>query len=164
MNDRNFDKKILPLSDQLYRFALSILRDSENAKDCVQDLFVKLIEKERKWETMDNPKPFLMCILRNQCIDRLRLVKPEEALPQDIIQDQPNPHQKMEQKESMKMIKQYIGTLPEIQRTIIHLRDIEGLEIAEITEIVSMTENAVYVNLSRARQKIREKLNYLNNK
>ncbi|MDL2296834.1 sigma-70 family RNA polymerase sigma factor [Bacteroidales bacterium OttesenSCG-928-B11] len=164
MNDKNFARKILPLSDQLYRFALSILKDSENAKDCVQDLFVKMIEKDRRWEEMDNPKSFLMFVLRNQCIDRLRTTKSHESTDLELVNHAPNPHQKMEQKESMRMIKQYIGTLPEIQRTIIHLRDIEGLEIAEITEIVSMTENAVYVNLSRARQKIREKLNYLNNK
>lgn len=164
MNDRNFDKKILPLSDQLYRFALSILKDGESAKDCVQDFFVKMIEKERRWEEMENPKPFLMFILRNQCIDKLRTSRSHEPHDSDLLCNDVNPHQQMEQKDTMKIIKRHIEALPEIQRTIIHLRDVEGFEISEITKIVSMTENAVYVNLSRARQKIREKLNHLNDK
>jgi RNA polymerase sigma-70 factor (ECF subfamily) len=53
---------------------------------------------------------------------------------------------------------QLIDKLPELQRTIIHLRDVEGLEISEYAPITATTENAVSVNLSRARQKLRKEL------
>ena len=51
-----------------------------------------------------------------------------------------------------------IDNLPELQRTIIRMRDVEEMEISEIAYITSLTENAVSVNLSRARQKIREQI------
>ena len=53
---------------------------------------------------------------------------------------------------------QIIQTLPEQQRSIIQLRDIEGYDFEEIAELLDMNENAVRVNLSRARKKIRESL------
>jgi len=49
-----------------------------------------------------------------------------------------------------------IDLLPEMQRAIIRMKDVEEMEVAEIAEIMSITENAVTVNLSRARKKLRE--------
>jgi len=57
-----------------------------------------------------------------------------------------------------------IDDLPELQRTVIRMRDVEGMELSEIADITSLSENAVTVNLSRARQKIREKIIYEQNR
>lgn len=79
-------------------------------------------------------------------------------LDENLIATMPNPHQLIEQKDMTNYVKQLIDKLPELQRTIIHLRDVEGLEISEIATITATTENAVSVNLSRARQKLRKEL------
>ena len=55
-------------------------------------------------------------------------------------------------------IRVMIDCLPELQRTIIRMRDVEGMEISEIAFVTTLSENAVSVNLSRARQKIREQI------
>jgi RNA polymerase sigma-70 factor (ECF subfamily) len=98
--------------------------------------------------------------MRNLCLDWLRTRKSDYDVPLDenLIASAPNPHQLMEQKDLTNYVKQLIDKLPELQRTIIHLRDVEGLEISEIAAITSISENAISVNLSRARQKLRTEL------
>jgi RNA polymerase sigma-70 factor (ECF subfamily) len=55
----------------------------------------------------------------------------------------------------------FINELPEKQKTVIHLKDVEDFDVAEISEILEMEQNAVRVNLMRARQKVKEKIQKL---
>ncbi len=64
----------------------------------------------------------------------------------------------METNDTYKKIRELIDLLPEQQRMIIHLRDVEGYAFVEISEIMGLTENTIRVNLSRARKKIREEM------
>jgi RNA polymerase sigma-70 factor (ECF subfamily) len=59
---------------------------------------------------------------------------------------------------SVELVKKAIAELPDLQRTIIHLRDIEQLEYEEIAEATQMNVNAIRVNLSRARKKVRDEI------
>jgi RNA polymerase sigma-70 factor (ECF subfamily) len=65
----------------------------------------------------------------------------------------------VEQQDLVDRVKQLMALLPEQQRTVIHLRDVEDLEFDEIAQITGLTENAIKVNLSRARQRVRELFN-----
>jgi RNA polymerase sigma-70 factor (ECF subfamily) len=160
MDKDAFDNKVLMLSEQLYRMAKSILLDEELAKDCVQDLYLKLWEKRTTLNEIENMPAFAMKVLRNICLDKLRkkIEITIEIQEYTSVHDHKPLHETIEQKDMMRLIKQYINRLPELQKTIVRLRDVEGFEIKEIAEITSSTENAVMANLSRARQKIR---NYL---
>lgn len=76
----------------------------------------------------------------------------------DIIYNAPDPYLQTEQMDMVSRIRIMIDKLPELQRTIIRLRDVEGIEMSEISEITGVSLNAATVNLSRARQKIREQI------
>ncbi len=154
---RHFEQKILPWQSKIYRFALSILKDEEWAKDAVQDVFIKVLESGEEWKSVQNHKPWLMRMTRNHCIDFLRCHYPAYEI-QEQRQARIDIHKELEEKEMMQIIRELVEQLPEMQRTVMHLRDIEEFEIKEIAEIAGITENAVTVNLSRARQKIREKI------
>lgn len=158
MNNSQFSSRILTLSDMLFRLARSILKNEVEAEDAVQNLNLKLWEKRHLLENVDNVQAFAMRSMRNLCIDIVRQQKYTEEVKNDIIYDAPDPYLLMEQMDMVSRIRIMIDSLPELQRTIIRLRDVEGFELTEIAEITSISQNAVMVNLSRARQKIREQI------
>jgi RNA polymerase sigma-70 factor (ECF subfamily) len=163
MDKNTFSNKILVFSDQLYRMANSILLDEETAKDCVQDFYLKLWEKRNTLHKVEKLSTFIMKSMRNLCLDKLRKKREVDI---EISECKLKPshvslHETLEQKDMIKLITQYINQLPELQRTIIRLRDVEGFEIKEIAFIIASNENAVTVNLSRARQKVRDKIKKL---
>jgi len=157
MDSNTFSNKILIFSDKLYRMANSILLNEEDAKDCVQDIYLKLWEKRNRLNKVENLSVFVMKSMRNLCLDKLRKNREIdlETAKCELNPDQVSLQENLEQKDMTKLIIQYINQLPELQRTIIRLRDVEGFEIKEIAYITSSNENAVTVNLSRARTKIR---------
>ena len=160
MDSTQFNVKILSLSDKLFRLAKSMLRNTEAAQDAVQDLSMKLWEKRKQLDEVENVPAFTMRAMRNLCLDTIRKQGDEDELPAEFEFVAPNPHQQAEQKDLAGRVRDMIDNLPELQRTIIRMRDVEGMEISEIAYITSIKENAVTVNLSRARQKIRDKILY----
>lgn len=160
MDTKQFNIQILPLSDKLFRLAKSILRNAEAAQDAVQELNLKLWEKRSKLNEVENVPAFTMRAMRNLCLDTIRQQRDEDELPAEMEFVELNPHQQIEQKDLATQVRKMIDDLPELQRTIIRMRDVEGMEISEIAYVTLLTENAVSVNLSRGRQKIREKIIY----
>lgn len=158
MDPKQFNAQILTLSDKLFRLAKSMLRNADAAQDAVQDLSLKLWEKRDNLDVVENVPAFTMRAMRNLCLDTIRQQRNEDELPAEFELGELNPHQRTEQKDMAGKIREMIDNLPELQRSIIRMRDVEGMEISEIAYITSLTENAVSVNLSRARQKIREKI------
>jgi RNA polymerase sigma-70 factor (ECF subfamily) len=158
MESTQFNQQILNHSDKLFRFAKSILRNEEAAQDAVQELVMKLWEKRSVLDEVENIQAFTMRSMRNLCLDIIRQKRDEDELPVELEFNEPNPYQQTERKDLASKIKRMIDNLPELQRSIIRMRDVEGMEISEIAYITLLTENAVSVNLSRARQKIREQI------
>jgi len=158
MDSIQFNSQILTLSDKLFRMAKSILKDVDAAKDAVQDLNVKLWEKRKTLDEVDNIPAFTLRAMRNLCLDSIKRNRETKEIPPNSEFTEPNPHQQMEQKDMVERIRVMIDCLPELQRTIIRMRDVEGMEISEIAFVTTLSENAVSVNLSRARQKIREQI------
>lgn len=158
MDPKQFNAQILTLSDKLFRLAKSMLRNTDAAQDAVQELSMKLWEKRDNLNEVENVPAFTMRAMRNLCLDTIRQQKDIIELPPESEYIEPNPYQQTERSDMVTQIKNLIDNLPDLQRTIIRMRDVEGMEIAEIAYITTLTENAVSVNLSRARQKIREKI------
>lgn len=158
MDSAQFKNHILGLRDRLFRFAESMLKDQEAALDAVQDLHLKLWEKRNQLDAIDNFQAFAYKSMRNLCLDRLRQQKKFIEVPADVMYEDPDPHEEAETKDMVARVKKMIQDLPELQSAIIRMRDVDGMEIKEIAYAMSITENAVSVNLSRARQKIREQI------
>ncbi len=156
MDVRQFQYQILCHSDKSYRMALSILKNESSAKDALQELMMRLWEKRDQLEAIANHQAFILASMRNLCLDMIRKSVHMLEIPADTEYNAPSPYQQAEQTDTINHISSMIDTLPEMQRTILRMKDVEGMELEEIARIMSMTENAVTVNLSRARKKLRD--------
>ncbi len=156
MDRKTFDKTIISQRDSFFRVAKSILQDADEASDVVQDVLLKLWEMREDLLRVENPKAFAFRSLRNRCLDIIKLRKNESDLDDKNLDLSLNPYELIEISDAVNFVQQLIESLPELQRSIIRMRDVEGMEIAEIADIMVMNENAIYTNLSRARTKIKE--------
>jgi RNA polymerase sigma-70 factor (ECF subfamily) len=157
-----FENRVLPTKNKLFRFALRFLGNEEEAKDIVQEVFIRVWNGRQQMAQVQNWEAWCMRITRNLSLDRLRLLKGKatQALEDnyDLRHDALSPHESTVIDESMKKINEMIAALPEKQRQVIHLRDVEGYSYQEICEILELDMNQVKVNLFRARNAVREKL------
>jgi len=98
-----------------------------------------------------------MTITKNLCLDKLKSKKnkTDELTIRNQGMNDLTPYKSIELSESVKNVQRIINTLPEQQRMIVQLRDVEGYEFEEISEILQLSINTIRVNLSRARKKIR---------
>jgi RNA polymerase sigma factor (sigma-70 family) len=162
---RDFKTNILPVSKKLLRFATQFLKDEDEAKDAVQDVFLKLWQKRDELEKVENIEAFAMRMTRNRCLDVIRATKtiPISAeTDRKMKEETVDVHKHVEFTESANQIKKLIDQLPDLQRTVMYLRDIEQLSYDEIAETTELQLNAIRVNLSRARKKVRDEFLKLN--
>lgn len=161
-----FESRVLPVKNKLFRFAFRLLGSSEEAKDVVQDVFIKVWNGREQMEEIQNMEAWCMRITKNLSLDRLRSRQRkgtdlmEEGF--DVRQEGLTPLETTEINESMQSINLLIARLPEKQRQVIHLRDVEGYSYNEICDILELDMNQVKVNLFRARNAVREKLVKMN--
>lgn len=158
MDAKEFNSHFSTLADKLFRIAKSMLLDTDEAKDAVQDLQLKLWEKRDSLKNADNQVTFTLKALRNLCIDKIRKKHDSEELKPEIEYQTQNQHHQLEIQDMANYASLLINKLSEIQRSVMRMRDVEEMEISEIASILDITENAVSVNLSRARAKIRTQL------
>ena len=156
---RDFKTNILPVSKKLLRFATHFLKDEDEAKDVVQDVFLKLWQKRDELENIENIEAYALRMTRNRCLDTIRANKtiPINAeTDRKIKEESVDVHVQIEFSESANQIKKLIERLPDLQRTVMIMRDIEQLTYDEIAESTELQLNAIRVNLSRARKKVRD--------
>ena len=163
MKQINFSNDILPMKDQLFRLALRITLNREEAEDIVQETLIKIWNNRLAWSDIKSIEAYAMTICRNLSIDRQRQAeKKHEAADSDIADthadNEPNPYEQLQQNDRINIIKNIMDSLPEKQKSCLQLRDIESKSYKEIAEIMSITEEQVKINIFRARQKIKEKL------
>jgi RNA polymerase sigma factor (sigma-70 family) len=156
-----FDIHFLAIKDKAFRFALKILSNKyEDAQDVVQDLFEKLWEMRENLSKYDNLEAVSMKMTKNLCLDRLKHEKMKAQKHSNLLLDrdfnitEPN----FDKTNATEIVKRLIDQLPEKQKMIIHLRDVEGFEFSEIAETMEIDINAVRMNLSRGRKTVKEQL------
>jgi RNA polymerase sigma-70 factor (ECF subfamily) len=156
----------MPAKNKLFRFALRFLGNEEEAKDVVQEVLIRVWKGREQMNEVQNWEAWCMRITKNLSLDRIRAMTRKQTHPIEdgysVRQDTLSPHESTELRESMNRISQFIAALPEKQRQVIHLRDIEGYSYNEICEILELDMNQVKVNLFRARNAVREKLTKIN--
>lgn len=142
-----------------------MLGNSEEAKDVVQEAMIKVWNGREELEGIQNMEAWCMRITKNLSLDRLRTLqrKQTDSLEGvEVKQEAPSPYDRTELQESMKKINEFMATLPDKQRQVMHLRDIEGHSYNEIGEILEIDLSQVKVYLFRARNAVREKLLKIN--
>lgn len=158
MTAEEFNTELLPAKNKLFRLSLRLLTNKQEAEDTVQEAFLKIWNMRNDLGKYRSKEALLVTMTRNLCLDKLKSKKNKfTSLNENINQHSAhNPLQISEQSDQIRQVKKLIQTLPEQQKTIIHLRDIEGYNYDEIIEITGFKLNYVRVNLSRARTKIRD--------
>jgi len=159
MNQAEFLEKVLPFKDKVYRLAKRLLVSNDEAEDAIQELYFKLWKNKDKIETYDNVEAYAMRMTKNYCLDQLKSKRASNlTLIHSNYKDESSSLQNdIEYKDSANIIKKMMNDLPEKQRMIIQLRDIENYEYHEIGKVLNMEPTAIRVALSRARKTLREK-------
>jgi RNA polymerase sigma-70 factor (ECF subfamily) len=157
MNQNEFVKSIAPFKDKLFRLAKRLLVSTEEAEDATQEVLLKLWNKNENLSNYNSLEAFAMTMTKNYCLDQL---KSKRAGNLKLVHDNytnrdPSLLQKLEDKDSLDWVEKVINQLPEQQRMIIQMRDIEQYEFEEIAKILQMNETAIRVALSRGRKTIR---------
>ena len=165
MQVQEFKERVLPLSQKIYQFALRILRNQHDAEDVAQEICMKLWDSRSELEEIKSIEAFAFRMTRNLCLDKIKRKKPQYyddretgSARYDEADLAPDPGGSLEMKDTMERVNKIIGSLPEQQRTLVQLRDIEGLEYEEISEITGLELNTIRVGISRARKKLRESI------
>ncbi len=155
MKQAEFEGMILKIKDKLFRFALSILRDEENAQDAVQEVVLKLWEKKNRLDASQNIECFCMSSLRNHCFDVLRRNKQFEDYSKSM-EINPVALQNYEQDNLIEQIKKELENLPLQQRIAIELKDFQGYSYDEMSKILDLSVNAIRANVSRGRKRLHQ--------
>ena len=158
MHSERFKDEVIPLQNSLYRFAKALLHDTFEAEDAVQEVFTKLWAKKDSLKEVENIKAFAFTMTRNLCLDKIKLRKQtvSEVEKNMLLVTDFNPHELTEIKDTAVIVQNIIKYLPEQQRLIIQLRNVEELSFEEIEQLTSMSINSIRVTLSRARKTINE--------
>lgn len=166
MNLEDFQDRVLPVKNKLFRFAWRMLGNEDEAKDVVQEVLIRVWNGREQLNQIQNMEAWCMRITKNLSLDRLRSLSRKSTGPISeglyVFTTEADPDVKTELSESMQHVSTMIAALPEKQRQVMHLRDVEGYSYNEICDILEMDMNQVKVNLFRARNAVREKLLKIN--
>jgi RNA polymerase sigma factor (sigma-70 family) len=160
MTQSEFLEIVMPFKDKLYRLAKRLLISSEEAEDATQEILMKLWSGKKKIASYRNVEAFAMTMTKNFCLDRLKSKQAGNLkLVHSNYSDGTTSLQKeVEVRDSLGWVEKIMDELPEQQRMILQLRDVEAYEYDEIEKLMDMKPTAVRVALSRARKAVREKL------
>lgn len=163
MKTESWITEALKYKNKLYRLAFWLLGDTDEAADAVQETYIKLWKMYQQDEKHQSNEALAMTITKNYCLDQLKSRRWQtKSLDRNTIttdvNSNSNTQTKVELDEAQKMIRLFISQLPHQQQIVMQLRDVEQMEFDEIETITGMNQNAIRVNLSRARKTIRQQL------
>ena len=159
MKKHEYNFVIDELSAQLYRYAFHFLRNQEDAKDIIQDVFEKMW-LNRKTIDLETVKPWLYRCTHNAMVNFIAKKSRTSYMSNQELPKTTSPFDSSF--ESMQDVDRMVSILPPTQKSIILLRDIEGYTYKEIGLILDLSASQVKVYLFRARMKIKKQLIGLN--
>lgn len=126
----------------------------------MQETLIRVWNKRDEWTQFGSVEAYCLVVAKNLAIDRserkdartVELTSEMEQTPEAS-----SPYDRLVDKEQMKLIHRLVSELPEKQRLIMQLRDMEGKSYKEIAVVLHLTEEQVKVNLFRARQKVKQR-------
>lgn len=156
--DNSFLDQIQDIRDKIFRIAKRLLVSKEEAEDATQDVITKLWQMgESKRKTFRSIEAYSVTMTKNYCLDRLKSkqaqsVSLDESINKSTSESLQN---KIEFKDELSFVEYLIDQLPEKERMIIQLREIEQYDFSEIASMLNLPEGTVRVYLSRIRKKLR---------
>lgn len=152
-----FISSLLSLKNVMYRLALRITLNSQEAEDVVQDTIIKLWKTREQLADVQNLEAYALRTARNLAIDRQRMkINQTEDIDGMDFSSATSIEHTLEQQERIDSIRTAMERLPEKQRAAMQLRDFEGKTYKEISDIMDISEDQVKVNIFRARQAVRQ--------
>jgi RNA polymerase sigma-70 factor (ECF subfamily) len=160
MKQTEFLNIVLPFKDKLFRMAKRLLVSTEEAEDATQEILIKLWDKKNKMETYNNVEAFAMTMTKNFCLDRLKSKQAGnlKLVHSNYTDSSTSLQSELEAKDSISWVERIMAKLPEQQKMVLQLRDVEQYEYEEIEKLLDMKPTAIRVALSRARKTVRKKL------
>lgn len=165
MNQNEFMQIVSPFKDKLFRMAKRLLVSTEEAEDATQEVLVKLWNKNEALDEYNSVEAMAMTMTKNYCLDQLKSKRASnlKIVHNNYTDREASLQQKVEDSDTWRWVEKIMHELPEQQKLIIQMRDIEEMEFEEIGTVLEMNETAIRVALSRARKTIREKMTKTHN-
>ncbi|NHF59376.1 sigma-70 family RNA polymerase sigma factor [Flavobacteriaceae bacterium TP-CH-4] len=160
MQQSEFLNVVMPFKDKLYRLAKRLLVSTEEAEDATQEILLKLWSKKKMMESYNNVEAFAMTMTKNFCLDRLKSKQAGnlKLVHSNYAEESSGLQKQIEARDSVDWVQKIMEELPEQQKLVLQLRDVEQYDYDEIGEMLDMKPTAVRVALSRARKLVRDKL------
>lgn len=156
---KRFEMLYREYRDTVYGYLYYMCREEELARDLSQETFLKIFQGMRKYRGECSEKTWCLTIARNTFLSYARKKQPmllgEEILEAEEDAEANRPEEQVIRQEKIKSIRDVLAKLSEDERTILLLRDYEGISYEEIARILNITESNVKVKLHRIRQKYR---------
>ena len=161
--------------DQLFKFAMTRVRNRDTAEDLVQETLIAAIQNMDQFRGESTEKTWLIGILKNKIIDHIRKENREVVLEMEALEAKLNsednfnlmgrwrskirswnsPDKSFESEEFWNILKTCLNELPQNLATFFMLREIDGLTTNELCDVIGMKPNNVWTTLSRVRMKLR---------
>ena len=164
MNTEEFKSTFLPLGPLLYRIAFRMLGSGEDARDAVQELYVRLCRKGDRALRSGNPQGYCVRMMQNICADILRRDGHNVLrMAADVTEVREGPaveavDSSVEGREDAVLVRKALAALPPKLREVVLLRDLEQMEMSEIEALTGMSQVNIRVTLSRGRKMLKEKI------
>jgi len=160
MEEGTFLQRILAVQDSMFRLAKRLLTSTEEAEDAVQEVLTKLWKNMSALATISNLEGYAMTMTKNYCLDRLKSKEATQLRLVHFKHDKATAslEQHIDNRDSVAQVFDFMEALPEQQKLVLQLRDVEQYDFETIAQITELSEGAVRVSLSRARKTIRKQL------
>lgn len=159
MDEQDFSQRVMVYSGKFYRYSLKLLGNTDDARDVVQDLYLKLWSMRESLSRVQNIEAFATTIVRNLCLDRLKRYSRQnvyQANGQARVLVQQEVEDGGEAEHRLNLIRHAVKQLPHIQQKVFLMRDFEEKEFEAISLELGLTPENVRVVLSRARKRLKE--------
>jgi len=158
-----FEELLADRRGAAYRFAYRIFRDRHIAEDVCQEFFFKLFRNAERYQPSGKFTTYFYTVLNNLCLDTLRRMHRKslpdfqafenpvlDGMPSESEHGQPEAYARV--REEQRLVRDAIDRLPESQRKVIVLRELEELKYREIAEVLNLSLNEVKVLIHRGRK------------
>jgi RNA polymerase sigma-70 factor (ECF subfamily) len=165
MTTEQYEALFYKMRDKLYRYAMRFVKDGETAEDVVQDVMFKLWQKRDEADHIENLEAWMMVLTRNRALDILRKDKDNQVSVDEaysVSDKNPLADKQLENSDLMKQLNTCLDQLPEKQKQVFHLREIEQMTYDEIARITGFNLDDVKVSLFRARKQMQRMLSRIN--
>ncbi|MCE5207263.1 MAG: sigma-70 family RNA polymerase sigma factor [Chloroflexi bacterium] len=165
-----FARLVERYSDQIYRLAMKMLANSQDAEDVLQETFLKAFRSIHNFKGFSSINTWLYRIAVNEALMLIRKRKPDQMqvdldvdedddqIPMQIVDWEPMPEDQLMSTENIAHLNRLVQSLSPALRVVFLLRDVQEMSVKETAEVLGITEISVKTRLSRARFKLRQGL------